>query len=178
MKLFAVGHQLPILGLFLSLSHSAIAYSASDVLNLNPTGKGCVDPSGYLSCYAAQAVSFDNCMTLATSSCRISASALAECQLGCYGAYLAGHIGCWLQSCWNQVGVPCKSTWTCELTQWQQVYSCEYQGTAIQYLSGTDRIQETVSIPFYPAPEGAPGRCCKFSYPYYTSCRQIPDRSS
>jgi hypothetical protein len=32
----------------------------------------------------------------------------------------------------------------------------------MQYLSGTDLVQATVDLPYYPAPDGSlPGGCCK-----------------
>lgn len=46
-----------------------------------------------------------------------------------------------------------------------QVYSCEYQLTALSYFDGTDLIQSQV-VPFYPPPDDAVnGACCKFLVP-------------
>lgn len=69
-----------------------------------------------------------------------------NCILGCEGLWQASNVGCWMESCWNQV------------------YSCEYQMTAMSYFDGTDLVQNS-NVPFYPAPqgpEGGPGACCEF----------------
>lgn len=41
------------------------------------------------------------------------------------------------------------------------MYSCAYQETALQYLEGADRVQGSLDIPYYPAPDNAPGGCGK-----------------
>ena len=44
----------------------------------------------------------------------------------------------------------------------QQVFSCEYQLTALAYLGrGNQRSTVGGGIPFYPPPPGAEGSCCQ-----------------
>jgi hypothetical protein len=47
----------------------------------------------------------------------------------------------------------------------QQISGAGYQGTALQYIAGTDLEQTTLThpIPYYPAPDEAPGACCSSS---------------
>jgi hypothetical protein len=113
-----------------------------DAHNFNPTGQGFIDPKGFVDCYQAQVVQVTACVEVVNKTCRGDQKTYKNCLQGCYSAQLAGNIGCWVQSCWNQV------------------YSCEYQATAIQYISGIDLVQSSVQIPFYLAPYGVPGRCC------------------
>jgi len=63
--------------------------------------------------------------------------------------WLAGNVGCWLQSCWNQV------------------YSCAYQLTAMSYYDGAG-LEQNSDIPFYPPPKDASaGACsCNIGYVY------------
>jgi hypothetical protein len=83
--------------LFLSLAYA-------DASNLNPNGKGCVDPSGYLQCYEKNVNQLTQCMIDAKKTC--SGDSLPECELACGNVQLAANIGCWLTSCWNQVYPP------------------------------------------------------------------------
>lgn len=69
--------------------------------NYNPDGTGCVDPQGFVDCYSAQADQLTSCTETAKNTC--SADEYQTCLLGCSGAQLAGNVGCWVQSCWNQV---------------------------------------------------------------------------
>jgi hypothetical protein len=116
----------------------------SQATNLNPGGAGCVDPSGYTSCYATSATNFGNCGQVCTQEYAPATKQFETCAAACSAANWATNIGCWLQSCWNRV------------------YSCRYQGTAMQYIAGTDLEQTTLShpIPYYPTPDGAPAACC------------------
>ncbi len=72
--------------------------------NYNPSGTGCVDPSGFLSCYSAQGTKAVSCVNFCDSTIPDqSGITYQNCVLGCEGAWLAGNIGCWIQGCWNQV---------------------------------------------------------------------------
>ncbi|PMD34499.1 hypothetical protein L207DRAFT_589090 [Hyaloscypha variabilis F] len=119
----------------------SLVYSQAE--NLNPGGAGCVDPSGYTSCYATSATNFGNCGQVCTQEYAPATKQFETCAAACSAANWATNIGCWLQSCWNRV------------------YSCRYQGTAMQYIAGTDLEQTTLShpIPYYPTPDGAPAAC-------------------
>jgi len=123
----------------------------SQAKDLNPEGVGCVDPSGYTSCYATSASKFTSCGEACINLYAQGSTDFDDCISGCSATNWATNIGCWLQTCWNQV------------------YSCRYQGTALQYIAGTDILQTTMKnpIPYYPTPEGVPGACCAFS-PLYS----------
>ena len=123
----------------------------SQAKDLNPEGVGCVDPSGYTSCYATSASKFTGCGEACMNQYSQGSTDFEDCINGCSATNWATNIGCWLQTCWNQV------------------YSCRYQGTALQYIAGTDILQTTMKnpIPYYPTPEGVPGACCAFS-PLYS----------
>ena len=71
--------------------------------NLNPTGAGCVDPAGYLACYQKGITSATACAAVAEAQCGPFAGNIDICLQGCLAAQLASNIGCWLQSCWNEV---------------------------------------------------------------------------
>ncbi|KAF8847563.1 hypothetical protein BDZ45DRAFT_320904 [Acephala macrosclerotiorum] len=120
-----------------------------DTRNWNPTGQGCVDPKGFLSCYDNQSSNAVSCTAFCDSNTVKGTKAYTDCILGCNGAWLASNVGCWIQSCWNQV------------------YSCEYQLTALSYFDGTDLVQNG-NIPFYPPPDSASvGACsCNLGYVY------------
>ena len=85
------------------LSSSFLLHTAvnADATNLNPTGAGCVDPEGYLACYAAQSKQAASCTDTINKTC--DAQQIGNCLSACAGAQLGGNIGCWIQSCWNQV---------------------------------------------------------------------------
>ena len=123
----------------------------SQAKDLNPEGVGCVDPSGYTSCYATSASKFTSCGEACINLYAQGSTDFDDCISGCSATNWATNIGCWLQTCWNQV------------------YSCRYHGTALQYIAGTDILQTTMKnpIPYYPTPEGVPGACCAFS-PLYS----------
>ena len=82
-----------------------IAFPAAfaDTTNYNPTGEGCVDPKGFLTCYQTQINKASSCSGLCNSTDAAGTSALKQCELGCDGQWHAGNIACWIQSCWNQV---------------------------------------------------------------------------
>lgn len=131
------------------------SHVTADARNYNPTGEGCVDPDGFLSCYKSNEDQAVSCLSFCDTT---PGTIHNNCILGCSNAQLASNIGCWIQGCWNQVGFPQRKS-NFENWPWQ-VYSCEYQLTAISYFSGTDLVQSGV-IPFYPPPEDAgPGACC------------------
>jgi hypothetical protein len=127
--------------LALLLSVTPLAHAQNPLGNLNPSGAGCVDPAGYLQCYEANTAAYVTCVNNIPNICGSSTAEKAQCLLTCGKVQAASNIGCWLQSCWNQV------------------YSCAYQGTVIEYLVETDLIQSELTLPFYPAPVNAPGRC-------------------
>jgi hypothetical protein len=73
-------------------------------VNYNPTGAGCVDSKGFLSCYQAQIDKAVSCNKACNSTIPdYNSNVYQNCVLGCTGSWLAGNIGCWIQSCWNQV---------------------------------------------------------------------------
>lgn len=90
-----------LIGLALCLAPALVL---SDTRNWNPTGEGCVDSKGYLSCYDTQSNNAVDCIAFCDSNSVKGTGAYQDCLLGCNGAWLAGNLGCWVQSCWNQVG--------------------------------------------------------------------------
>lgn len=119
--------------------------------NWNPTGDGCVDASGFLSCYTSQGSKAATCKAACAASDTKGSSAYNTCANLCEVAWLGDNLGCWIQSCWNQV------------------YSCGYQLAALSYFDGTGTAQNS-DVPFYPPPSDASaGACCQSSNPkmYY-----------
>lgn len=133
-----------VVGAFILAQGLLWSLAYADATNLNPTGQGCVDPNGYLQCYSDNADKLTSCMDNAQKTC--TGDTLTECQLACGDTQMAANIGCWLTSCWNQV------------------YSCAYQETVLQYLTGADLEQGPTPVPYYPAPDNAPGGCGKLYY--------------
>ncbi|KAJ7642086.1 hypothetical protein FB45DRAFT_1000494 [Roridomyces roridus] len=111
----------------------------SDTNSTTPSGVGCVDPQGLVDCYNNNVAQATSCTADADKNCDSDNRGL--CLAGCANYQLAANVGCWLESCWNQV------------------YGCEFQDTVIQYIDGADRVASSVSIPFYPPPDDAPGAC-------------------
>ncbi|KAH8589623.1 hypothetical protein B0O99DRAFT_692358 [Bisporella sp. PMI_857] len=120
---------------------------AADARNWNPTGAGCVDTDGFLSCYETQANNAVSCLKVCNSTTEAATQINQNCILGCNGAWLAGNIGCWIQSCWNQV------------------YSCEYQLAAISYFNDL-KIVQNANVPFYPPPDSASTGACSCNLGY------------
>jgi hypothetical protein len=75
----------------------------ADPRNFNPSGEGCVDQSGFLSCYKSQAVAAVDCENFCVTSTKKGSEEAESCSRGCGGHWLAANIGCWIQSCWNEV---------------------------------------------------------------------------
>jgi hypothetical protein len=71
--------------------------------NWNPNGDGCVDSSGFLSCYNNLATKGASCLDGCDNNNVKGSQAYKNCVSACTGVWLAGNLGCWLQSCWNQV---------------------------------------------------------------------------
>ena len=71
--------------------------------NWNPTGEGCVDTTGFLSCYDDQGAKGTSCTNACATSNKKGSSAYNTCVNGCEQLWLADNVGCWIQSCWNQV---------------------------------------------------------------------------
>jgi hypothetical protein len=152
--MFLSHFRFAIIGVLAILCSHVIA----DTRNWNPQGDGCVDPKGFLSCYQDNSDTAVGCVQLCNQTATVDTGNYDNCVLGCNGQWLASNIGCWVQSCWNEVFSPANLTIGFNN---QQVYSCEYQMTAIDYFDGLGLIQSGV-IPFYPPPDDASaGACCK-----------------
>lgn len=89
---------LPLIGIFV-LCTGVIA----DTRNYNPTGEGCVDPKGFLSCYQKNIDAAVGCTGQCNNTTPANSATRQNCYLGCNGGWLASNIGCWIKSCWNQV---------------------------------------------------------------------------
>lgn len=82
---------------------AAAITEASSFTNLNSNGRDCIDPSGFLKCYAAQEHETVVCINdWAPKYCQ-SKTSRHNCMKSCFSRQNVGNIGCWLQSCWNQV---------------------------------------------------------------------------
>ncbi|KAK9366289.1 hypothetical protein V1509DRAFT_630333 [Lipomyces kononenkoae] len=95
----------------------------------SPSSDTCVDPDGYSACYyQASDVAFQ-CMNGTDSNLQVEACGCVE---------YVSVMNCIATHCWNQV------------------YSCEYQELAIDYL----RLCPNYGyIPFFPPPDNAPAAC-------------------
>ncbi|PMD31554.1 hypothetical protein L207DRAFT_591505 [Hyaloscypha variabilis F] len=140
--------------IFLALIASSTVLGAATNLttNWNPNGDGCVDTKGFLSCYDTQASTGVNCLDNCANDNQEGSTAYKTCVSGCTGHWLASNVGCWLETCWNQV------------------YSCEYQLTTMSYFDGATPggLVQNADIPFFPPPDGASaGACsCNLGYVY------------
>lgn len=95
-------------GLLLALlASSSVVLGASTnfTTNWNPNGDGCVDTKGFLSCYDTQASQGTTCVDNCANTNKEGTTAYQDCVNGCTGLWLASNVGCWLQSCWNQVSL-------------------------------------------------------------------------
>jgi hypothetical protein len=84
-------------------SYQANSFQGNFTTNWNPYGEGCVDPTGFLSCYATQSSKASSCTSACASSNTKGSSTYNICVNECKELWLADNIGCWIQSCWNQV---------------------------------------------------------------------------
>jgi len=142
---------------------TALGQTTNFTTNWNPTGEGCVDTTGFLSCYDNQGTKADSCMTACANNNKKGSSEYNTCVNLCTQAWIADNLGCWIQSCWNQV------------------YSCAYQLTAMSYFDGNGLVQNSDAIPFYPPPSDASaGACsCNIGYVYGNlSSATAPTQSS
>ena len=96
--MFRTHFYLIAIGAIIALSTSVLA----DTRNWNPQGDGCVDPKGFLSCYQKNIDAAVGC-TKVCNSTATPPSLYSNCIQGCDGFWLASNIGCWIQSCWNEV---------------------------------------------------------------------------
>jgi hypothetical protein len=99
MNFFASGSWTIALGLCLAST------VLGDTRDWNPTGDGCVDSTGFLSCYETQSNNAVSCVQFCESNNVKGTQVYQDCILGCNGAWLASNLGCWIQSCWNQVSL-------------------------------------------------------------------------
>jgi len=68
--------------------------------NTSPTGEGCVDPKGFTDCFATSANNLVSCGEFCKTQNTLNYN---DCILGCGKTQLSRNLGCWIQSCWNQV---------------------------------------------------------------------------
>jgi hypothetical protein len=71
--------------------------------NWNPTGEGCVDSTGFISCYNDHSNTGVSCQQACANNNKKGTAEYNTCMNACEALWLAGNVGCWLQSCWNQV---------------------------------------------------------------------------
>jgi hypothetical protein len=87
----------------LSVPALLVPLVATQATNLNPGGVGCVDPSGYTSCYTTSGYNFGTCAEFCTKSYVAGTTEYENCAAACQAVNWATNIGCWMQSCWNKV---------------------------------------------------------------------------
>jgi hypothetical protein len=86
------------------IAFSSVARAQTNfTTNWNPLGEGCVDTTGFLSCYSDQSSKAASCTNVCTQSNTKDTPAYNTCIDACDELWLADNIGCWIQSCWNQV---------------------------------------------------------------------------
>jgi len=78
-----------------------ISFVTADARNWNPNGDGCVDSKGFLSCYQEAVDNAVGCV--GTCNTTTTSDTYDDCLLGCGGYQLAANVGCWIESCWNEV---------------------------------------------------------------------------
>lgn len=137
----------------LLISSVAKTYAQND-----PTPDGCVDPVGYSKCAGEARSNFISCGT--NQSCSNFA-----CGNMCETSFNGAQLGCWIQSCWNQV---CEKHWqalTKLIPRTFKLPSCYYQDQVIYYLNYigvySPSSLDSIRIPFYPPPTGVGGACGK-----------------
>lgn len=69
----------------------------------NPLGEGCVDTKGFLSCYSDQSSKAASCTSTCAANNPKGSNQYNTCVDACDELWLADNLGCWIQSCWNQV---------------------------------------------------------------------------
>ncbi|KAG9245429.1 hypothetical protein BJ878DRAFT_548083 [Calycina marina] len=124
--------------------------------NYNPTGEGCVDARGFLSCYAEAVTLTAGCVAGCKETSTIATDTHDLCLAGCNGAQLAGNLACWVQSCWNQL------------------HSCEHQLAVISYFDGNSLVQSDSLFPWFPPPSNAvDGACLLSEAGYNIPCQNV-----
>ncbi|EED18720.1 conserved hypothetical protein [Talaromyces stipitatus ATCC 10500] len=117
-----------------TIFRALIALEAAATLALaqtNITADVCADPSAFTSCTTQALATSKGCTDMCNGS--------KMCVLGCGCAMYQSYINCVAESCWNQA------------------YSCEYDKLVAAYFSQCSTAAEP--IPFWPAPDSAPGGC-------------------
>ncbi|KAL1961616.1 hypothetical protein VTN77DRAFT_1391 [Rasamsonia byssochlamydoides] len=144
--------MLQLTGLFVA-SLSATLLSARTTHAANATtisSTGCVDPSAFDKCISAAASKEGTCIDEAGGNDGVV--------IACGWQKDVDEMLCYMESCWNKV------------------YSCEYQYLVASYL-----VQRTSSetIPFFPAPDNAPGGCsCNLGKVLVNATNSIEQASS
>ncbi|CAG7944491.1 unnamed protein product [Penicillium salamii] len=116
----------------------------------------CADPKGLASCYKLVDERYSTCINencggggeACSKSCGGSVSCMnakcpglgIDCMNACAGEQSALQIDCAGAHCWNQV------------------YSCEYQNTVLDFISVSTNPNRD-GLPYWPVPDDAPGSC-------------------
>jgi hypothetical protein len=135
---------LRLISLFTIFTSLALAQTSTrsgiSALETGNVGDGCVDPREFASCFKQTEDAFVDCGV----RCNITRPS-PDCILQCGKTRDAGNFGCAIENCWNQV------------------YSCEYQLMALNFILSNDLIHDQPIVPFYPPPPGAEGACCEYT---------------
>ncbi|KAL2828084.1 hypothetical protein BJY01DRAFT_255497 [Aspergillus pseudoustus] len=126
---------------------AALSISAVQAQNATTlTATGCVDSSGMEDCLNTANSRWNECTSNAGNDQQV---------IACSWGQSTDQIACTLQSCWNKV------------------YSCEYQ-VLVGSLLNQQLTQPANPIPFWPAPDNAPGGCdCNFGQIYENSTANL-----
>ncbi|CAG7945674.1 unnamed protein product [Penicillium nalgiovense] len=146
------------------MSHSSCALLALAALSSLSSAKevgyfdssSCADPKGFATCYENADTTYSNCVN---NNC---AGGGESCYNSC-----GGSTSCMNEQC-PGLGVDCINACECERSAlqidcagqscWNKVYSCEYQATALDYISfclNPDRD----GLPYWPTPDDVPDSC-------------------
>lgn len=110
------------------------------------TSKGCVDPTGFNSCYntvtqTAERCIKNNCNSGTCSGPDNCSSTQEFCYSACIAVAYQGWLNCAIASCWNRA------------------YSCEFQELQVTAIMQSIQYLDVIFPPYYPAPGGVPGSC-------------------
>jgi hypothetical protein len=119
-----------VLGSLVILLRSGLGLAANATA---VTSDGCLDPTSFNACLQTAQTDRNQCVVVGSAGLDVQDALVA-----CGDVFTEAQINCYLSDCWNKV------------------YSCEYQVLAIEALSD---FVAPLSVPFFPAPDNAPGGC-------------------
>jgi hypothetical protein len=82
-----------------TLGASSAAFGQNLTPNWDPSGEGCVDTKGFFYCYDNQGSKAASSLDLCNDNNQKGTQAYQNCVMGFTSEWLAGNLGCWIQSC-------------------------------------------------------------------------------